>query len=1025
MDVVVKVEKLDDDDFENITMEEAQLSETVLSLDPSLMLENGLKKSLSVVEEDVTSILSNNIKSNLSLSQAKQPTPTEKPIITNYAESSTTLKSNKLIYSSPFYKVMQELGPNKDFFIVRCCNCGRLMRSSSTHTSYILEHMKKYHPDVAELYKKYKSEKFGKTKNVKEDAKSKTSNSGLVPPNSVSSPVVDENLKKLEDLISERIQKLVTDTGFKELNNKVNDLFKIKIKNDTESIDMIKKLQKEVRNLESECKSLQSTISKSEASRAVLEKQLEILENRLLQRKIIIKNIKISNREQPLQEVEKYFRERLNLYNISVIGCNVLPRSKTLSSNTETLLVELSKAEDTRLVVSQMAKLKRDDKVFIEHALSPLERKCREKLRMVRKELLSRNPDLNVEIRKEFLLIKKKKFYWDERYGLCHDILQTIDNYEFTCADHVEDLTGIDLKEFLNILHKYDRFLTNKLTKLITLRLVFLFTYQSLVTRQILLKKTAEIPITMESVVKLEKLDDEEFQSISIEDTQLSEVVLPHDPCLVSANGVKSMVSEIDDEDTLSACSFSLSEADQSTLTVKPSGTNDTASANCVKSMVSEMEEDTLSACSFPQSEADQSTLTVKPSSRRIYSPPFYKIVQQLGQNRDNYIVRCYTCGRLMKSKEKPTSNILDHMRRYHPEISKLYEKHNLSRYRNAMTPAASHTLQDSKRNLDIEGKDNISEENTVIEIDDDDDDDAAEDNTDNSESVHQDSISSPSVEGTSVGISATSLKKLEVIINEKLQNLVTETGFKQLNDEVNELVKINSIKDTENAAIVKELKSEIESLKKEYNALRLAVTESQATKKQLQNELQKLENRLQQRKLIIRNIKITNMEQPIKDVEKLFKENLNLHTVSILSCTIIPCSKTSSTSSTSDTETISVELSKAADCKLVLKHMHKLKNSKVFIEPELSPLQRKRKNKLMIIRRELLNRKPDLKVLVRDATLVVKSKNFYWNDTDGLCHDDCSSPEALQITGVEYLKNLTGLDLEEFLNILQKYDVK
>lgn len=378
-----------------------------------------------------------------------------------------------------------------------------------------------------------------------------------------------------------------------------------------------------------------------------------------------------------------------------------------------------------------------------------------------------------------------------------------------------------------------------------------------------------------------------------------------------------------------------------------------------------------------------------------------------------------------MKSKDQPTTNILDHMRRYHPEISKIYEEPNMSRYRNSKTPAAAHIVQDSKRNLDIEGKDNSSKETTVIEIIDDDDDDAAEDNTDYSESVHQESIPSPTVEETSSEISVTNLKKLEVIINQKLQNLVTETGFKQLSDEVNKLVKINTKKDTENAAIVKELKSEIESLREEYNSLRLAVTESQASKRQLQNELQKLENRLQQRKLIIRNIKISNMEQPINDVKKLFKENLDLHNVSILRCAIIPCSKTSSSSNTSDTGTISVELSKAEDCKLVLKRMHKLKNSKVFIESELSPLQRKRKNKLMIIRRELLNRTPDLKVLVRDATLVVKSKNFYWHDTDGLCHDDCSSPEAMQTSGVEYLKNLTGLDLEEFLNILQKYDVK
>ena len=100
MEVVVKVEKLVDDIFENITMAEAQFSET------DLPLENNFKNSISKTEEDDTSILSDNIKSNLSLSEAIQTTPTVKPVSTNYAESSTTFQSNKRIYSPPFYKLV-------------------------------------------------------------------------------------------------------------------------------------------------------------------------------------------------------------------------------------------------------------------------------------------------------------------------------------------------------------------------------------------------------------------------------------------------------------------------------------------------------------------------------------------------------------------------------------------------------------------------------------------------------------------------------------------------------------------------------------------------------------------------------------------------------------------------------------------------------------------------------------------------------------------------------------------------------
>lgn len=373
-----------------------------------------------------------------------------------------------------------------------------------------------------------------------------------------------------------------------------------------------------------------------------------------------------------------------------------------------------------------------------------------------------------------------------------------------------------------------------------------------------------------------------------------------------------------------------------------------------------------------------------------------------------------------MKSKEEPTPNIIEHMRSYHPEISKLYEAKEL---RKTAAPVATYAVKKSKTNSDDSKANKDSSGNDdVVEIVDEDD---VENNTATGELTHQKSMSGAVIKESLMGLSAESLKKLKVMISEKLQNLITTTGFNEVRDEVNKLVKLNAKKETQNASIVEKLKSEIDSLKKECSDLRLAVVQSQASKKQLQNELHKLETRLQQRKLIIKNLKISNTEQPITEIEKLFKENLGLHNVRVLSCNIIPCSNTSTTSGTPNTEIISVELSKAEDCKLVLKQMHKLRNSKVFIEPELTPLQRKRKNKLMVVRRELLSRKSDLKVLVRNTTLVVKGKNFHWDDTDGLCHDISTSPETLQTSGVEYLKSITGLDLTDFLNILQKYDIK
>lgn len=253
--------------------------------------------------------------------------------------------------------------------------------------------------------------------------------------------------------------------------------------------------------------------------------------------------------------------------------------------------------------------------------------------------------------------------------------------------------------------------------------------------------------------------------------------------------------------------------------------------------------------------------------------------------------------------------------------------------------------------------------------------------------------------------ISPRNLDILSRIIDEKLKNA---------------LDKANKVDDIGPNTEILELKAEINGLKKECKELRLAAEKSAASKRQLQSELQTVDKLLHERKLIIRNISVCDVEKPLKSVETLFKEVMMLENIKIVHCCIIPTAKTSKMS---NKETILIELNRAQDCKTILRQTSKLKNTGIFIEVDTSPFQRKRKNKLMVLRKELLRRKPELKVLVRDTTIVVNGKHFYWDDVEGLCHD--FKGELTELNGAEYLKRITGLDLKEFIIFLLNYNVQ
>lgn len=402
--------------------------------------------------------------------------------------------------------------------------------------------------------------------------------------------------------------------------------------------------------------------------------------------------------------------------------------------------------------------------------------------------------------------------------------------------------------------------------------------------------------------------------------------------------------------------------------------------------------------------------------------------------NKDAIAARCYSCGKIVKGNRGISSNFIKHMKRSHPEINKMYEtfkaqKSKIGQLQNRMQisrefPAAN---ENGDNNSFL-----ITESKGAYESSEDNDEDSTlmtnreilETNENSKESLQPIPINN---QNTTIELSSKTLEAIGNIIDEKLKHFVKQTDYNYLNEKVDMLTKLQDTKQqpqsSSSPATIGELKTEVENLKKECLLLRSAVQKSQASKRQLQNELQIVDKLLHQRKLIIRNIIVHEPEHPLRSVEKLFRERLNLYDMKIVNCCIIPAIESFSIKE-SNKVNLSVEMENTQDCKLILKQVHKLKNTGIFIELEISKFQRQRKNKLMVLRKELLKRKSDLKILIRDITLIVNGKKFYWDDVEGLCHDG-KQEDALELNGVEYLNVVTGLDLKEFVNVLQNYNVQ
>uniref|UniRef100_A0A1B0APE9 BED-type domain-containing protein n=1 Tax=Glossina palpalis gambiensis TaxID=67801 RepID=A0A1B0APE9_9MUSC len=451
-----------------------------------------------------------------------------------------------------------------------------------------------------------------------------------------------------------------------------------------------------------------------------------------------------------------------------------------------------------------------------------------------------------------------------------------------------------------------------------------------------------------------------------------------------------------------------------------------------------------------------------------LFNAPFFQLLDDLHlvAHKGPISARCYSCGIVVKGSKNVSSNFIKHMKRAHPEINKMYDTYKIHRIRTGVIPTLHGGNQTKKISLPKAAVSNngdllenhssafdasifleaseIQEEEGNSEISEPD----AETMPNSSENGELYDSSKESVpqklasftqphsassaddgsikerETNAIDLSQKTLYLIGEMMNEKLKEFVTQNEFKNLSKVVEEAMGKKQTPTADfNLASITELRKEIDLLKSESKSLNLLVKQLQASKHKMNCELYTMERSLNQRKILIKNLRILDTSQPQQAVETLLQQRLGLEGIPLLNVTVLPSTSKTNISNTAK-ETVLLELKHEQDSSKIFAQSYKLKNSGIFIEPELSLFQRKRREKLLVLRKELLRRKPDLKVTIRNATLLVNGQNFYWCDIQGLCHAT-NHTETLQINATEYLKSLTGIDLNEFITILQNYDVQ
>jgi len=226
-------------------------------------------------------------------------------------------------------------------------------------------------------------------------------------------------------------------------------------------------------------------------------------------------------------------------------------------------------------------------------------------------------------------------------------------------------------------------------------------------------------------------------------------------------------------------------------------------------------------------------------------------------------------------------------------------------------------------------------------------------------------------------------MQALSILFDRKLSVLATKEDIKSINADM-EVIKEENVK----------LKDQLYSLKRECEDREDRITD--------------LEIKYRRENLVFRGLKVSEELQsdPAQVVIDFCTELLDLKLDKKFINAYSPAKKV-----TTGGAPLVVSFMRPQDKVKVLSSARKLKGTGFFVHPDFPFIVRKRRLKLSIVKKELVQRNPKLRVSLRGDKLWVNDLKFSWKVGIGLFHADKKIDKSLP--------ELPGINFSEFLDML------
>lgn len=205
----------------------------------------------------------------------------------------------------------------------------------------------------------------------------------------------------------------------------------------------------------------------------------------------------------------------------------------------------------------------------------------------------------------------------------------------------------------------------------------------------------------------------------------------------------------------------------------------------------------------------------------------------------------------------------------------------------------------------------------------------------------------------------------------------------------------------------VEELKEKIDNLEKENLTLKTSLNKLEDLNKSTMKQIQDLENRARKNNLIFTGI--SHRRSNCEEVVKNFCKNVLQVEEEMLIYRANPLKK-------EDNAPIIVNLPRDSDISSILSKTKNLKGTKFGVQRDFSFEIRKIRNKLIKIKKEIINKKRNSKIFLTYDKLIIQDVKFTWDPKKKFVTEKMTD-------GVEEVKKLLRIDLGETVEFLAKQE--